>query len=48
MALSSDILTQFAKLVKTEEKDNGKTLNGTYKKIDGKEKRPGRKGRGDV
>lgn len=37
MALSSDILTQFAKLVKTEEKDNGKTLNGTYKKIDGKD-----------
>lgn len=37
MALSNDIKTQFAKLAVPEKKDEGATLNGTYKTINGKE-----------
>lgn len=37
MALSDDIKTQFAKLAVPEKKDEGATLNGTYKIINGKE-----------
>ena len=35
MALSQDVVSQFSKLVNNKEKDNGATIKGTYKQIDG-------------
>ena len=35
MALSNELLTQFAKTVNTKEKDEGTTVRGTYKEING-------------
>ena len=37
MALSQDLISKFAKLTNTKKEDEGATLKGTYKKINGKE-----------